>query len=203
MQSNGNPGHDCPGFPASKENSESEAIEMTQDHPDIWKGAIAGIAGGVLASLLMEQFQSLWSKASEVIKETDQDKKSSEKDESGKKEDPATVKVADAISRGVFGESVPEQQKKLAGEAVHYAMGMTSGAIYGAAAELTPLVTVGAGLGFGTAVWLTADEMILPASGFSQPPQQVPFSTHAYALVSHWVYGWVTELVRHAIRRAL
>ena len=36
--------------------------------PDILKGLIAGVAGGLLASLVMEQFQALWSKVAEEIK---------------------------------------------------------------------------------------------------------------------------------------
>jgi len=38
------------------------------DAPDILKGLIAGVAGGLLASLVMEQFQALWSKVAEEIK---------------------------------------------------------------------------------------------------------------------------------------
>jgi hypothetical protein len=38
------------------------------DGPDILKGLIAGVAGGLLASLVMEQFHALWSKAAEEIK---------------------------------------------------------------------------------------------------------------------------------------
>jgi hypothetical protein len=39
---------------------------------------------------------------------------------------------------------LPKKRKEFGGEAVHYAMGMTSGAIYGALAEVTPLATAGA-----------------------------------------------------------
>ncbi len=70
-------------------------------------------------------------------------------------------------------------------------------------AELTPFVTIGAGLPFGAAVWLAADEAAVPALGLSESPTEVPLSTHAYALVSHFVYGVTTEVVRRAIRAAL
>jgi len=98
---------------------------------------------------------------------------------------------------------LPKKRKEFAGEAVHYAMGMASGAIYGALAEVTPLASAGAGLAFGTGVWLSTDEAIVPALGLSKSPMQVPVSTHAYALVSHLVYGFVTEVVRRALRQAL
>ncbi|MDQ3133307.1 MAG: DUF1440 domain-containing protein, partial [Acidobacteriota bacterium] len=83
------------------------------------------------------------------------------------------------------------------------AMGAASGAIYGTLAELSPVVTMGAGLPFGAAVWLVADEAAVPALGLSKSPIEVPPSKHAYALVSHFVYGATTEIVRRSVRSAL
>jgi hypothetical protein len=51
------------------------------------------------------------------------------------------------------------------------------------------------GLPFGTAVWLAADEGVVPALGLSQESDKYPLSTHAYALASHLVYGLTTELM--------
>jgi len=82
-------------------------------------------------------------------------------------------------------------------------MGITTGVLYGAVAELLPEVTVGAGLPFGAFVWLTADEGAVPALGLSKSPAEYPLSTHAYALSAHFVYGLTTEIVRRAVRRAL
>ncbi len=72
-----------------------------------------------------------------------------------------------------------------------------------ALAEVVPIVTVGEGAGFGTGVWLLADEVAVPAAGLSKRPKEIPITTHLYALVSHLVYGWITETVRRAVRRAL
>ena len=41
--------------------------KTVQDDPDVLKGLVAGIAGGLLASLVMEQFQTLWTKAADAI----------------------------------------------------------------------------------------------------------------------------------------
>jgi uncharacterized membrane protein YagU involved in acid resistance len=81
--------------------------------------------------------------------------------------------------------------------------GATSGAIYGVAAELAPEVTVGAGIPFGTAVWLAVDEGVVPLLGLSKAPTEYPLSTHIYALASHFVYGFTTEVVRRALRRTI
>ena len=48
-----------------------------------------------------------------------------------------------------------------------------------------------------------ADELAVPAAGLSKPPKEIPLTTHVYALASHLVYGWITETVRRAVRRAL
>jgi uncharacterized membrane protein YagU involved in acid resistance len=68
---------------------------------------------------------------------------------------------------------------------------------------MMPAATVAEGLPFGAAVWLIADEAIVPAAGLSRKPSEYPPSIHAYAFASHLVYGLTTELVRRAIRRAL
>jgi putative membrane protein len=176
----------------------TEKYFQARHDTDIVKGIVAGVAGGLLASLVMEQFQSVWNKATEMIK------RASEKEKpKGRKSEPATVKVAQSISKNVFGRKLPKSQKRLAGEAVHYAMGVTSGAIYGAVTETVPLTSAGDGLAFGAAVWLLADEVSLPALGFSKLPTKYPLSTHVYALVSHLVYGWTTEMVRRAVRKVL
>jgi len=82
-------------------------------------------------------------------------------------------------------------------------MGVTSGAIYGAMAEVVPLATVCEGTGFGAAVWVVADEGIVPALGLSRDSSEYPASIHVYSLASHLVYGVTTELVRRAVRKAL
>lgn len=113
------------------------------------------------------------------------------------------VKATDAITRKMTGHDVPKSKQSLAGETVHYSIGVTSGAIYGLAAEVIPLATIGQGAGFGAAVFLLADEVSVPALGLSASPAKMPVMSHVYALASHLVYGWTTEVVRDAVRRAL
>ena len=118
-------------------------------------------------------------------------------------QDDATVKAARAISEGVLGHKLEEREKRAAGAAVHYAFGTVTGGFYGAVAEFAPKVTVGAGLPFGAAFWLVADETAVPVLGLSKPPTECPVSTHVYAFASHLVYGLTAELVRRVLRNAV
>ena len=53
---------------------------------------------------------------------------------------------------------------------------------------------------FGAVVWWVADNTAVPAVGLSKRPSAYPPSTHAYALSSHLVYGFVTESIRRVLR---
>jgi putative membrane protein len=168
-----------------------------QSPPNVWEGMAAGIVGGLVASYVMGEFQKLWAYYAEEKKAKGATKKGRK---SSKENEPATVKAASAISEGVFDHKLTKAEKKIAGPAVHYAMGATSGAIYGTVAELVPEVTAGSGMPFGTAVWLAVDDITVPAVGLAKWPTEYPLSTHVYALASHLVYGLTTEAVRRAVR---
>jgi putative membrane protein len=183
-----------------------------RDEADVWKGLVAGLVGGLVASWTMNQFQAVWSKVAEGFEKPHgaQSMKPSEgqgasqtsEEDKGEQED-ATVKAARAVSEGVFGHELKESEKEVAGAAVHYAFGTAVGGLYGAVAELSPEVTAGAGVPFGTAFWLVADETAVPLLGLAKGPTEYPVSTHIYALASHLVYGATAELVRRAVRNAL
>jgi hypothetical protein len=182
---------------------------------DVWKGLAAGVAGGLVASVAMNQFQALLSK----LFEGDEKSHGAQSQQQGSpghgigaalnaqgKDDPeddAAERIANAISVGVTDRELTKNEKEIAGIVFHYAMGISSGAIYGAVAEIIPEANVGAGLGFGAAVWAIADEGIVPAIGLSKTPTEYPLSIHAYAFASHLVYGLTTEIVRRAVRSVL
>ncbi len=160
--------------------------------PSSWKGAVAGLVGGLAASFAMNQFHAALSAM-----------KSDDSDSGDSGGEPATVKAASAISEGAFDHTLTKKEKKVAGPAVHYSLGGGVGAIYGAATEFLPEVSLGAGLPFGAAFWLVADEAAVPALGLSKAPTEYPPSVHLEALASHLVYGLTTELVRRGVRNLL
>jgi putative membrane protein len=182
---------------------------MHDPQANVWKGAAAGLAAGLAASWVMTQFQNLSGKLSESREKAEESSQHSAKrgkEESAQQQeqgDDATVKAADKLSRGLFHHELSQKEKKIAGPAVHYSFGTLTGVAYGMLAEVAPGVTRGAGAPFGTAVWLGADEVGVPALRLSGPPWEHPPSVHARALAAHLVYGVATEGVRRLVRRAL
>lgn len=180
---------------------------MHDPQANVWKGAAAGLAAGLAATWVMTQFQHLSGKLAEPPKKEDpQHSAKRGKQESAQQKtqgDDATVKAADKLSRGLFHHALSQEEKKVAGPAVHYGFGALTGAAYGALAELDPRVTRGVGTPFGMAVWLGADEVAVPAFRLSGPPWAHPASVHARALAAHLVYGVATEGLRRLARRAL
>jgi uncharacterized membrane protein YagU involved in acid resistance len=186
-----------------------------QQHYELWKGIAAGVVGGLVGGWVMNRFQSWWSRRSHGIERPHGAQSLQQGTPQGRvalglqpraSEEPsdnAAVRVAIAVSEGVFHRRLTRHEKEIAGAASHYVMSGASGGIYGAVAEKMPVASVGAGLPFGAAVWLIADEVVVPALGLSKRPTQFPLSIHAYALASHLVYGLATEMGRRAVRKAL
>jgi putative membrane protein len=191
-------------------------LAKNHSEPNVWKGALAGLVAGLVASWVMDRFQDVWlglsSNNGSTKKENSSERalqlsnlkaeqslnQTSQAD--GENEDDATVKAASALSESVFDHKLTREEKKIAGPAVHYAVGATSGIVYGVTAELLPEVTAGAGLPYGAAFWLVVDEGMVPLFGLSKAPNAYPVSTHIYAFASHLVFGAAAEEVRRFLR---
>ena len=102
------------------------------------------------------------------------------------------------------GRHLSHEQKKKLGPLVHYSFGTLQGAVYGTVAEMTGASKgLLSGLIFGTALYLAADEMAVPALGLSGKLTEYPLSSHLYGLASHLVYGVSTEVARRGLRASL
>ena len=157
------------------------------------RGALAGFFGGLMAAGAMSLGHTVISGA---LSKPDP----ASTDEKAPKEEDATVKVASAVASRV-GYQLAETDKPKAGSLVHYAFGASVGAVYGALAEVAPIVKVGVGLAFGSAVWLGAHVIMVPALGLAKPPTQRPPAQEAQEFGLHLLYGLTTELVRRLLRR--
>jgi uncharacterized membrane protein YagU involved in acid resistance len=166
---------------------------VSYNKPGIAKSIVAGAIGGLAASFAMNAFQSIVSQV---------EKAGPPKGDKGVKSDDATVKTAQAISSKLLLHNLDESEKKWAGPLVHYAFGTATGAFYGLLAGRVPQTDAARGTAYGTAVWLGADEVAVPAFGLAGKPEKTPISGHLKALASHLVYGFVTDAVRRAILKS-
>ena len=182
---------------------------------NVWKGLASGVVAGLAAAWAMNQFQAAWSRlaageershgAQSLQQGTPRHGVGRELELEGHDDerDDAAGRLANAIAVATLDQELSGREKETAGTAFHYAMGATSGALYGALAEVRPEVKTGAGLPFGAAVWVVADEGIVPLVGLSKSATEYPLSIHAYAFTSHLVFGLTAELVRRTVRNVL
>lgn len=114
----------------------------------------------------------------------------------------ANEKAAQAVARRTVGRELAEPELEVAAPLMHYGFGASVSGLYGALVEEAPWAASGGGTGFGTAVWLGADEIAMPAIGWAHP-QRYPAEAHVQSFTSHLVFGLTTELTRRAVRRML
>ena len=170
------------------------------------RGVLAGVAGGLVASWVMNEFMAGPGAKLQQAVQTDEEKRQAEaqareQEASGEPKIDATMKAADAIVNAVTGGrhlSLEEKQKD--GPIVHYAFGALMGGVYGGLAEYCPIVRSGFGTAFGSVLFTGADLMAVPAFGLSGSSAGAPLSSLANPFAAHAVYGVTTELVRRVVR---
>lgn len=185
-------------------------VTMKKKSPSVFRGLIAGAAAGIAATLIMDQFQKLGSagqKAAEKQLKLGQGESSwqiaheqVQAEQQAARQEGSTEIVARKIAEATGGH-LASQDKKKAGQAVHYAFGTLMGVVYGISAELLPETTTGAGTAFGTLLFLAADEVAVPAFQLSPSPMESPATDQLQHWAAHVVYGASLELFRSLINR--
>lgn len=186
-----------------------------QAETDALMGLAAGIVGGLLASAVMNQFQKVLGRIV-TGEERSHGAQSLQPgaphhgaglmlEERGIEdpEDDSAERLAQTVSVGLFDHELSDAEKDAAGTAFHYAYGISMGAVYGLAAEAVPEITTGAGMPYGAAIWIGADEIVVPMLGLSKSAREYPLSVLASALAAHLVYGLTLESVRRVVRSAI
>ena len=100
-----------------------------------------------------------------------------------------------------FGRSLALSEKQHAGRALHYGFGLIAGAAYGMLSEYLPAISLGAGTAFGTVLFVTTDEAVLPMLKLASEPGNTPPGEHLLHWASHVVYGSTLELTRNQLVR--
>lgn len=161
------------------------------------RNLLGGAAAGIAAAFVMNCFQIAWGKASKALSSDGGDDESS-----GKSGESSTVKAVEKFQGMVSGRPLPEDERYVAGNLLHYGFGGFLGALYSVAGQRFPQVRAGYGTAYGGAVAILADEMLIPAAGLSPPPTQAPASSHVYGFISHLAFGVALEGSRSLLERA-
>lgn len=150
----------------------------------ISRNLLFGAVAGAAATYVMTQFQN---KASPLVQKLE--KRSPSESSSESHSEPATTRIAEKVYSSIRHSELSENQKERAGSLAHYTFGIVMGSGFGALSGWLPKTPFGRGILYGSLVWLFADEIGTAAAKLAPPPWKVSKSLHAYALVSHLVYG--------------
>jgi putative membrane protein len=185
---------------------------MRRNQPSVIRGIVTGVTAGIAATLIMDQFLKLTSATQKAIEKQAKLAQGEstweiaheqvQKDQEASQQEGSTEIVARKIAEAT-GTQLTSEDKKKAGQAVHYAFGTLMGAVYGVSAELVPEVTTGAGTAFGTLLFLGADEVAVPAFQLAPSPTEAPAIDHLQHWAAHVVYGGSLELIRSLIKRLM
>ena len=155
---------------------------------DIVKGAIAGAA----ATWLMGQVTA-W-----MYEREDRQARAREDRARG-----GTTAYEGAAEKGaeLVNVQLSEEARGQAGSAIHWATGIGAGIAYALLRRRWDRVAAGKGLPFGTAFFLTVDELTNPLLGLTPGPQAFPWQAHARGLGGHLAFGLATELALEGLDR--
>lgn len=174
---------------------------MSNKHPV--RGILAGVAGGLVASWVMNEFMAGPGQTLTKAVNTPEENRQAARQDPNASQD-ATMKAADRLTETVTGgQHLTWQQQKTGGPIVHYAFGALMGGLYGLVSEYSSLFSSGFGTGFGSALFAGADLFAVPALHLSKPLDETPAHTLATPYAAHLVYGATTELVRRVARTVL
>jgi hypothetical protein len=163
---------------------------------------VAGALGGLVGTWAMNEAQRAWTHAVGGQPRESAGGRHDARDWQERSEgENSNELAAQAIAGAVLRRRLNRQELRVAAPLLHYAFGATMGAIYGVYAQRRRGFRSGAG--FGTAVWLGADELAMPLLGLSEPTTRRPLEMHLQSLFAHLVFGAATEAARRAIARAV
>ena len=93
----------------------------------------------------------------------------------------------------VVGRTLGDAGRERLGSAVHWALGIGSGAVYAVFRRRLAGLGRAVGVGFGSVFWAAVDEGLVPALGLTPGPRAFPWQTHARGLAGHLTFGTVTD----------
>jgi putative membrane protein len=155
---------------------------MSKSNPDrsIAKGALAGFIGGLAGSGVKLIAEQVFPPRIEG-------------------QTPPPVVLAESVT----GRRLPDSERRLALQGIHWLFGALAGAVYGALVEVEPSFAAWRGAAFGLTLNRLTHESLLPKFGLSEPPDRQPTQERISEWVTHATYGITTDTVRRAVRSKL
>ncbi len=157
--------------------------DQTYEHvgqKDIAKGLVAGMIGGLVATAAKSVAERIYPPRTH-----------------GEPEPP------EVLAEKVAGHELSGVTKTLAAESIHWTFGAAAGAAYGALAEFYPNATSRNGASFGMTLMALTHEGALPAIGLAAQPEDQTTREKSSEMVTHVLFGVVTETVRRLVRSRL
>ena len=161
-----------------EERSNAHGYEVTAE--DVFKGALAGLIGGIVATAVKTL-------AEEVFPPRPPDAES-----------PPVV-----AAKKIWGDERVEGREDEFEEAIHWTFGALTGSAYGAFVEVAPAASRGYGVPFGAALFTSTHGTALPLLGLEGGPFKIPLGRQANELTTHFFYGVAADLTRRGVRRLL
>ena len=162
------------------------------------KGLIAGAIGGLAGTWAMNEAQRAWTRAVDGEAPDSAGGKHDARDWQERSEGRNSNELAaQAIATRVLGHRLTDEELRVAAPLIHFLFGAAVGALYGVYAEGRRRQM--SGVGFGTTVWLLADEIAMPLLRLSAPTTRRPVELHLQSFASHVVFGTTTEMTRRAV----
>jgi putative membrane protein len=168
---------------------------------NLMAGVVAGVAGGLAAAWVMNEFIAGPGKQLQTAIARVQ---GHEPAAAGSDDVDSTGQVADTFSViATGGQHLTNEQKTKAGNVIHYGFGALMGGIYGGLGEYAPSIRAGMGTTFATALFTGADVIAVPALNLGRAADEQDAGSLAEHYAAHLIYGLATELVRKIVRAAL
>jgi hypothetical protein len=120
-----------------------------------------------------------------------------------REDEPATAALGRIAYHAATGHDPDEDSKEKLGQAVHWGYGVLVGGLYGALRPGAAAPDLAAGLGYGTALWVLGDEIMVPLLGLAEGPTAHSIPDHAKALGAHLAFGAATATATQALRRVM
>lgn len=175
---------------------------FARSRPSIWKGAVAGLAGGLVGTVVKSQVEPVLQDLGErLFPPSHAEKEHPGADVQGHPDRMPPSKLAQEATDEA-GVTLSRDEKLEAQDAIHWAFGTAAGVAYGVLAEVAD-AEVGFGLPASVALFTGTHGTTLPALGLQADVDQLPRAWWVWELGSHLVYGVTVDLVRRGVRGLL